>query len=97
MFEVTVQGTGIRVAIDDAEAVGFYRLLNVIAEDGASAGRRAMEIVRGDWDTGQHSRINRGRTPDLRVEGIQVLPWWHRFMRAPRGYIFFPATESDDA
>ena len=83
MFEVTVEGTGTRVSIDDAEAVGFYRLLRVTAEDRASAGRRAMEIVRADWETGRrgpHSRINRGRTPDLRVDGIEVLPWWHRFI-----------------
>ena len=96
-FEVTVEGTGIRVAIDDAEAVGFYRLLRVIAEDPVSAGRRAMEIVRADWETGPHSRINRGRTPDLSVDGVEVLPWWHRFTRAPSGYIFFPTNESDDA
>ncbi len=60
LFEVTVKGRGIRLVVADGEAVGFFRLVCVWAEDRQLAETRAMAQVNADWRNGVHA--NREKT-----------------------------------
>jgi hypothetical protein len=88
-YEVTVQARGIAVAIDTQVAVGFLRLVQVRARDPLEAEARAVERVRSDWEVSTYAFSNRSATPHLSIVRIGLLSWWHRFLGAPRGYIFF--------
>jgi hypothetical protein len=88
-YEVTVQGQGIVVPLDTSLAVGFFRLVNVIARDPVEAEKRAVERVKSEWESGTYAFTNRGGPPYLTISNIGVLSWWHRLLGAPKGYIFF--------
>ena len=88
-YEVTVQGRGIAVPIDTAVAIGFFRVVQVRASTPVEAERRAVELVECDWVSSAHALRNRSDTPYLSVLRIGLLSWWHRFLGAPQGYIFF--------
>jgi hypothetical protein len=88
-YEVTVQGQGIVVPVDTSLAVGFFRLVNVIARDPVEAEKRAVERVKSEWESGTYAFTNRGGPPYLTISNIGVLSWWHRLLGAPKGYIFF--------
>jgi len=45
-FEVTVKGRGIRLVVADGEALGFFRLVRVWAEDRQRAETRALRLTR---------------------------------------------------
>ena len=88
-YEVTVQGQGIVVPIQAAFAVGFLRLVQVIARDPTEAQERAVARVQSDWNSGPYTLTHRGGQPYLTVTSIGLLSWWHRLLGAPKGYIFF--------
>jgi hypothetical protein len=88
-YEVTVQARGIAVPIDAQVAVGFLRLVQVRARDPLEAEERAVERVRSDWEVSAYAFSSRSATPHLSIVRIGLLSWWHRFLGAPRGYIFF--------
>lgn len=90
-YEVTVQGQGIAMPVDASIAVGFLRLVAVTAPDPVEAENRAIERVKSDWNSGAYALTNRGGPPYLTINNIGVLSWWHRFLGAPKGYIFFSA------
>ena len=88
-YEVTVQGRGIVVPVEGSLAVGFFRLIQVTARDPVEAQERAIECARSDWHSGAHASSNRSGMLYLTIETIGLLSWWHRFLGAPKGYIFF--------
>ena len=88
-YEVTVQGRGIAVPLESSLAVGFLRLVQVIARDPLEAQEHAVARVRSDWNVSAHAFRNRGGPPYLTVTAIGILSWWHRLLGAPKGYIFF--------
>jgi len=88
-FDVTVLGRGILLRVGNGDALGFFRLVRVTADDQSSAETKALALVRSEWEASPNARINRGSAPQLRVDSIGILPWWHRWLPARRGYIFF--------
>jgi hypothetical protein len=88
-YEVTVQGRGIVVPIDTSLAVGFLRIVQVRAGDPVEAEVRAVEVVGSEWSSSTYAFKNRGGTPYLTIMRIGLLSWWHRFLGAPGGYMFF--------
>jgi hypothetical protein len=88
-YEVTVVGTGIRVPVEDREAVGFFRLIRVSAADPTDAEAKAVPRLHADWQSTVHAQLNQGVAPTVLVEKACTLPWWYRFLPARRGYIFF--------
>jgi hypothetical protein len=88
-YEVTVQGRGIVVPIDTSLAVGFLRIVQVRAADPVDAEVRAVDFVGSEWSSSSHAFANRGGTPHLTIIRIGLLSWWHRFLGAPGGYMFF--------
>lgn len=88
-YELTVQGRGIAVPIDAAVAVGFIRLVQVRARDPVAAQIRAVELTRAEWTSSAYAASNRGGEPYLTIVEIGLLSWWHRFLGAPKGYLFF--------
>jgi len=88
-FELTVLGRGILLPVADENALGFFRLVRVTARDQRTAESKALELVRSEWDASPNSRLNRGAAPQLRIDGVATLPWWHRFLPARRGYVFY--------
>jgi hypothetical protein len=97
MFEVTVEGRGIILRVGDGDVVGFFRLVRVVAQDQGSAETQALTLVRSEWEASPNARLNRGSAPRLHVDGVATLPWWHRFLPARRGYIFFPGGGESNA
>ena len=88
-YEVTVQGRGIALPIEETVAVGFLRLVQVSCRDPLDAQVRAVQLVQSEWDASFYSFRNRGGSPYLTISNIGLLSWWHRFLGSPRGYIFF--------
>jgi hypothetical protein len=88
-YEVTVQGQGIAVPIDEAVAVGFLRLVQVRARDPLAAEIHAVRLVESDWARSVYAFRNRGGAPYLTISQVGLMSWWHRFLGAPKGYIFF--------
>lgn len=88
-YEVTVQGQGIAVPIDGAVAVGFLRLVQVRARDPLAAEIHAVRLVEADWARSVYAFRNRGAAPYLTINQVGLMSWWHRFLGAPKGYIFF--------
>jgi len=86
---VTVQGRGIALPLGSACAVGFVRLVQVRSRDPLAAEIRAIEQVGADWARSPYALRNLGAAPNLTVAQIGLLSWWHRFLGAPRGYLFF--------
>jgi hypothetical protein len=77
------------VPIDTSLAVGFLRIVQVRARDPVEAQIRAVEVVGSEWSSSAHALDNRGGTPYLTIIRIGLLSWWHRFLGAPAGYMFF--------
>ena len=90
-YEVTVQGQGIAVPLDGAVAVGFLRLVQVRARDPLAAEIHAVRVVESDWARSIYAFRNRGGAPYLTISQVGLLSWWHRFLGAPKGYMFFAA------
>ncbi len=90
-YEVTVQGQGIAVPLAGAVAVGFYRLVQVRAADPLEAELLAIERVESDWGETFYAFRNRSAPPYLTIHSIGVMSFWHRFLGAPKGYLFFSA------
>lgn len=88
-YEVTVQGRGIVVPVDTSLAVGFLRIVQVRAAGPVDAEIRAVQLVRSEWSSSSHALSNLGGTPHLTIIRIGSLSWWHRFLGAPGGYLFF--------
>ena len=88
-YEVTVQGRGIVVPIDTSLAVGFLRVVQVRAADPVAAEVRAVELVGSEWSSSFYAFKNRGGAPYLTISRVGLLSWWHRFLGAPSGYMFF--------
>ena len=88
-YEVTVQGRGIALPIEEAVAVGFLRLVQVSCRDPLDAQVRAVQLVQSEWEASFYAFRNRGGSPYLTISNIGLLSWWHRFLGSPRGYIFF--------
>lgn len=84
-----MQGRGIALPLERACAVGFIRLVQVRARDPLAAEIRAIEQVGADWAASVYARGNRGAAPSLTITQVGLLSWWHRFLGAPRGYMFF--------
>jgi len=90
-YEVTVQGQGIAVPIENSVAVGFLRIVQVRARDPVEAEIRAVELVRTQWASSPYAFRNPGGPPYLTINTLGLLSWWHRLLGAPRGHIFFSA------
>lgn len=88
-YEVTVQGRGIAVPIEASVAVGFVRLVQVRAADPVEAEVRAVELVGSEWSSSAYALRNLAGLPRLTILRIGLLSWWHRFLGAPGGFIFF--------
>lgn len=88
-YEVTVQARGIVLPIDAALAIGFLRIVQVRAQDPVDAEVRAVELVGSEWSSSAYAFRNRGGTPYLTIIRVGLLSWWHRFLGAPSGYMFF--------
>ena len=88
-YEVTVQGQGIAVPIDASVAVGFLRLVQVRARDPLAAEIHAVRLVESEWAGSVYAFRNRGAAPYLTINQVGLMSWWHRFLGAPKGYIFF--------
>jgi hypothetical protein len=88
-YEVTVQGRGILVPVDTSLAVSFLRIVQVSAADPLEAEVRAVDLVASEWSSSLYASTNRGSTPYLTIMRTGVLSWWHRFLGAPSGYMFF--------
>ena len=93
LFEVTVKGRGIRLAVADGEAVGFFRLVRVSDNHRPGAEAQAMKRVATDWRQGTRATINRGDMPTLTIDQTVRLPWWRRFVPHRSGYVFFAKDE----
>ena len=88
-YEVTVQGRGIAVPLDASVAVGFLRLVQVRAVDPVQAELRAVALVTSEWSSSGYALQNLGGLPRLTIVRIGLLSWWHRFLGAPGGFMFF--------
>ena len=88
-YEVTVQGRGIALPLDDSVAIGFLRLVQLRAGDPVEAEARAVELVQSDWASSAYAGRNLGGAPYLTISRVGLLRWWHRLLGSPRGYIFF--------
>jgi hypothetical protein len=88
-YEVTVQGRGIAVPIDNSVAVGFLRLVQVRARDPVEAEVRAVDVVKSEWASSAYAFRNRSGAPYLTIFRTGLLSWWHGLLGAPKGYIFF--------
>jgi len=77
------------VPIDTSLAVGFLRIVQVHAADPVAAEVRAVELVGSEWSSSSYAFENRGGPPYLTITRIGLLSWWHRFLGAPSGYMFF--------
>jgi hypothetical protein len=81
------------VPVQGSLAVGFFRLIQVTARDPVEAQERAIDIVRSEWHSGPNSSVNRSGMLCLTIDTIGLLSWWHRFLGAPKGYMFFSEDE----
>jgi hypothetical protein len=88
-YEVTVQGQGIALPVDAAVAVRFLRIVQIRASDALEAEASAVNLVKSEWGSSSYAARNRSGPPYLTVNTIGLLSWWHRFLGAPKGYIFF--------
>jgi hypothetical protein len=75
--------------LDSSFAVGFLRIVQVRAADPVAAEVRAVELVGSEWSSSSYALEDRGGPPYLTISRIGLLSWWHRFLGAPSGYMFF--------
>ena len=88
-YEVTVQGQGIALPVDAFLAVRFLRVVQLSARDPLEAEVSAVNLVKSEWAASSYAVKDRSGPPYLTINTIGLLSWWHRFLGAPRGYIFF--------
>jgi hypothetical protein len=88
-YEVTVQGQGIALPVDASVAVRFLRVVQLRASDPLEAEVSAVNLVRTEWAASVYADRNRTGALYLTINTIGLLSWWHRFLGAPKGYIFF--------
>jgi len=88
-YEVTVQGQGIALPVDTSLVVRFLRIVQVSAKDPLEAEVSAVNLVKSEWAASSYAARNRSGPPYLTINTIGLLSWWHRFLGAPKGYIFF--------
>jgi hypothetical protein len=88
-YEVTVQGQGIALPVDTSLAVRFLRVVQVSAKNPVEAEISAVKLVKAEWASSVYAPRNRSGPPYLTINTIGILSWWHRFLGAPKGYIFF--------
>jgi hypothetical protein len=70
-------------------AVGFFRLVQVRAADPLEAEVRAVELVGSEWSSSAYALKNLSGPPRLTIVRVGLLSWWHRFLGAPGGFMFF--------
>ena len=76
--------------VDGSVAIGFLRVVQVRAREPVEAELRAVALVESDWAASVYAFGNRsGAAPCLSIFRIGLLSWWHRFLGAPKGYMFF--------
>jgi hypothetical protein len=90
-YEVTVRAHGLLLPMGDSLAVGFYRVVQVRADDPVDAEVRAIETVKQGWSATRYAFRNRGNPPMLTIDRVGLLTWWHRLLGAPKGYVFYDA------
>jgi hypothetical protein len=88
-YEVTIQGQGLALPVDTSLAVRFLRIVQVSARDPLEAEVCAVNLVKSEWAASIYAARNRSGAPYLTINTIGLLSWWHRFLGAPKGYIFF--------
>jgi len=88
-YEVTVQGQGIALPVDAFLAVRFLRVVQLSARDPLEAEVSAVNLVKSEWAASSYAVKDRSGPPYLTINTIGLLSWWHRFLGAPKGYIFF--------
>jgi hypothetical protein len=88
-YEVTVQGQGIALPLDTVLVVRFLRVVQVSARDPLEAEVSAVDLVKSEWASSLYAARDRSGPPYLTINTIGLLSWWHRFLGAPKGYIFF--------
>ncbi len=88
-YEVTVQGRGIAVPLAASCGVGFLRIVQVRAATPVEAEVRAVELVGAEWSASEYARKNLSGPPRLTIVRTGLLSWWHRFLGAPGGFMFF--------
>ena len=88
-YEVTVQGQGIALPVETSVAVRFLRIVQVSARDPVEAEVSAVKLVSSEWAASSYAARDRSGPPYLTISTIGLLSWWHRFLGAPKGYIFF--------
>ena len=86
---MTVQGQGIAVPLDSSVVVRFLRVVQVSATDPIEAEVSAVNLVKSEWASSIYAARDRSGPPYLTINTIGLLSWWHRFLGAPKGYIFF--------
>jgi hypothetical protein len=75
--------------VDSSVAVRFLRIVQVRARDPLEAEVSAVNLVESEWAASIYAARNRSGPPYLTINTIGLLSWWHRFLGAPKGYIFF--------
>jgi hypothetical protein len=70
-------------------AVGFLRLVQIRAADPLAAEVRAVELVGSEWSSSAYAHKNLSGPPRLTIVRVGLLSWWHRFLGAPAGFMFF--------
>jgi len=70
-------------------AVGFLRLVQIRAADPLAAEVRAVELVGSEWSSSAYAQKNLSGPPRLTIVRVGLLSWWHRFLGAPAGFMFF--------
>ena len=89
IYDVVVQGRGIKVPVGDAVAVGFFRTFRVAASDPVQAEQRAVTYAFASWNAGPNRRLKGGEMPSFKIDSVIQLPWWRRFGRKSTGYAFY--------
>jgi hypothetical protein len=58
-----------------------------------------VSLVKSEWAASIYAARNRSGPPYLTINTIGLLSWWHRFLGAPQGYIFFSedGVQTEDA
>ena len=75
--------------VDALLAVRFLRVVQLSARDPLEAEVSAVNLVRSEWGASIYASRDRSGPPYLTINTIGLLSWWHRFLGAPKGYIFF--------
>jgi hypothetical protein len=97
IYDVVVQGRGVKIPIGDKFGVGFFRVVRVSASDPLSAEKSAIDLAKAHWIASASAKINSGGVPTFDIDSVDQLPWWRRFVGAKSGYVFYPKEEGSNA